>query len=115
VKYRDRVGIIADILKTAVNGAKKTRIMYVANLSYQMLQKYLDEAAAIGFVRSNDIGYEITEKGRVFLERYLQFSDKYSRLRGELECMNKDKSILKSMCERARTSNSEQLRRKCRR
>ena len=34
IKYRDRLDIIADILKVVRDGAKKTRIMYMACLLY---------------------------------------------------------------------------------
>jgi predicted transcriptional regulator len=43
-KYRDGLGIIADILHAAGSGAKKTRIMGVANLSYTLFEKYLARA-----------------------------------------------------------------------
>jgi len=38
---RSSFEIIAEILKTAKNGAKKTRIMYSCGLSYRFVQKYL--------------------------------------------------------------------------
>jgi predicted transcriptional regulator len=41
--YRDRLAIIADILEVANRSVKKTQIMYQANLSYKVLQKYLTE------------------------------------------------------------------------
>jgi len=101
VKYRRRLEIIADILNAAKNGAKKTRIMYVANLSYELLEKYLAEVVNIGFMRLNNDGYEITEKGRLFLERYEQFSSKYLGLQREMENMMFEREVLERMCEAA--------------
>jgi predicted transcriptional regulator len=106
LKYRQRINIIADILNVAGSGAKKTKIMYVANLSYQLLEKYLEETVNIGFVRFNGNGYEVTEKGRLFLEKYAQFSSRYSELKSELEIMMFEKEVLERMCElSARTAS----------
>ena len=90
--------IIADILKAADKGAKKTRIMYVANLSYKLLEKYLKETIRIGFIRFNNDGYELTEKGRLFLERYDNFSVRYSRIKKELQSVLFEKEVLEQMC-----------------
>lgn len=98
VKYRDRLEIMADILNAASLGAKKTRIMYVANLSYRLLEKYLRETIALDllFFGSND--YEVTEKGRSFLEKYKEFSTKYSKVEGELKNMLKERQVLERLC-----------------
>jgi len=98
VKYRRRFEIIADILKAAEDGAKKTRIMYVANLSHGLLEKYLMKTINVGFIRFNNDGYEVTEKGRLFLERYAEFSSKYSKLQRELGNMKFEMEVLERMC-----------------
>jgi predicted transcriptional regulator len=98
VKYRRRFEIIADILKAAENGAKKTRIMYVANLSHMLLEKYLMKTINVGFIRFNNDGYEVTDKGQLFLERYAQFSSKYSKVQRELENMKFEMEVLERMC-----------------
>jgi predicted transcriptional regulator len=99
MKYRDRVDIIAAILNVAGNGAKKTKIMYIANLSYTLLKKYLEEIVGMRFMRFNGDGYGVTEKGRLFLERYAEFSTKYSKLESELELMRFEREVLERMCE----------------
>jgi len=101
VKYRDRLEIITDILNAATSGAKKTKIMYCANLSYKLLEKYLGEAISIGFIRFNNDFYEVTEKGRALLEKYGQFSNKYSRIETTLQGMMFEREALKRMCEPA--------------
>jgi predicted transcriptional regulator len=99
------VGIIADILKIAAQGARKTRIMYVANLSYDLLEKYLEETTmSLGFVQRTADGYGITEKGRAFLERYTQFSSKYSSVEQLIESMESEKRVLEKMCERPQST-----------
>ena len=70
-KYRSRLQIIADVLSVVKEGAKKTRIMYQANLSYKLLTRYLDDVLESGLVRcENGDCYELTQKGREFLARF---------------------------------------------
>jgi predicted transcriptional regulator len=111
VKYRRRLEIIADILNAArKNTVKKTRIMYVANLSHGLLEKYLMEAIHIGFIRFNNNGYEVTEKGQLFLEKYMQFSSKYSKLEKQLENLMFEREVLERMCASALDANSKRNR-----
>jgi len=104
-KNRRRVDIIADILKTATSSAKKTRIMYIANLSYRLLEKYLDETINMGFVQASGNIYEITEKGRGFLDKYVQFSGRYSGLEDKLEDMRFEREVLERMCQPLKRKN----------
>jgi predicted transcriptional regulator len=77
------VEIIADILSIAKDGAKKTQIMYRGNLSYKLLRRYLREVLGAGLVcvgeKSNI--YQLTEKGKTFLEDF----ENYWRSRTEVE------------------------------
>jgi predicted transcriptional regulator len=41
-QYRSRIQIAADILEIAKAGSRKTKIMYLGNLSFDLLQKYLE-------------------------------------------------------------------------
>jgi predicted transcriptional regulator len=99
VKYRDGLRIIADILHAAGSGTKKTRIMGLANLSYRLLEKYLGKTVQTGFLRLNDDGYEVTEKGQAFLEKYEDFSSRYSKLESELQSALFEREVLKRMCQ----------------
>jgi len=98
VKYRGRLEIIADILNAAEKEGKKTRIMYIANLSYSLLEKYLTEVLGMGFVNVINNNYELTEKGRIFLEKFGQFSSRYSKLTEELKAMRFERELLERMC-----------------
>ena len=66
--------VVADILTEALNGAKKTRIMYRANLNFLRFKKYfsvlLDEGliAMVNNPGSGGVVYKTTEKGRALLE-----------------------------------------------
>jgi len=110
VKYRSRLEIIADTLKAVGKGTKKTRIMYVANLSYKLLGKYLDVTLRAGLVRFNSDSYEVTEKGQTFLERFDHFSSRYSKLNRELEDITFEREVLERMCELAEGVNPQPKR-----
>jgi predicted transcriptional regulator len=74
--YRGKLDIIADILAVASRKSKKTQIMYQANLSFRLLQKYLAEvsrASLICFEEETQC-YDLTSKGQEFLEAYRQYS-----------------------------------------
>jgi len=66
--------IIASILESATNGAKKTRIMYRAALNFRQLQRYLPlliKRGLINYAETNKGAvYKTTEKGRDFLQKY---------------------------------------------
>lgn len=98
-KYRGRIEIIADILKASSEPVKKTRIMFAANLSHRILEKYLKETAKVGLISSDNDFYEITEKGRVFLKRYTRFSSEYSILEKKVQNMRFERKVLEEMCE----------------
>jgi predicted transcriptional regulator len=98
-KYRDMLGIIADILRAAGSGSKKTRIMGVANLSYRLFEKYLGRTVQVGFLRLNGDGYEVTERGQAFLEKYLALSSRSSKLENELQSVEFERETLKRMCQ----------------
>lgn len=98
VKYRRRFEIIADIVNVAGTGAKKTRIMYFANLSHKLLEKYLEEALKVGLIHFDSDSYRATEKGQIFLERFGQFSSKYSRIEKDVEALKYEVEVLERMC-----------------
>ncbi len=66
---RSSFDIIAEILKTTKNGAKKTRIMYSCGLSYRFVQKYLSVLLETGLLRIGS-SYYTTDKGMGFLSKY---------------------------------------------
>ena len=61
--------IIAEILRVARNGAKKTRIMYSCNLSYRMTEKFLTYLLEADLLRIGN-SFHTTEKGLRFLKSY---------------------------------------------
>jgi predicted transcriptional regulator len=81
LQHRGRIDIIANILKEAVDGAKKTQILYKCNLSFRQLQAYsnfLLETNLLQVVHSEESNstelFEITDKGHAFLRVYKNIS-----------------------------------------
>jgi len=99
MKYRTKLKIIADILHAARDGSHKTRIMYLANLSYRLLEKYLQSTVEAELLRCNGNKYEVTEKGRIFLEKFEGYSKKVSKVNKELETIRFERQVLEQMCE----------------
>ena len=99
MRYRSRLQIIADILNIVRRGSGKTKVMYLANLSYALLEKYLGETVASGFVSRDRLIYRVTEKGLDFLEKYKDFSSRYSRVSSEMRKMQLEKEALEKLCE----------------
>ena len=70
MKNRSRTEIIGNILDAANGRATKTKIMYVAFLSYQQLKEYLSvliENNLIEYLNGSET-FKITEKGLNFLK-----------------------------------------------
>jgi predicted transcriptional regulator len=80
LKYRSRTDIIAMILRAALNGATKTRIMYGAYLSYAQVKEYLSfliERNLIAYEEGSGI-YRLTENGMKLLRVYEGISEMIS-------------------------------------
>ena len=98
--YRSRLEIIADMLHVASGGAKKTEIMYRANLSYRLLMKYLSEimsAYLVSFERKRRC-YMLTSKGREFLETYKEYARRNKYIEKGLNDVDGKKRLLEQMC-----------------
>jgi len=75
-RKRNNLDITADILRVAEKGAKKTRIVYQANLNFKTLHEYLEKLESAGLLENSvDRGGLITttEKGSEYLDHYEEF------------------------------------------
>ena len=99
--YRSKFDIVADILRVVRDkGAKKTHIMYGANLSYTVLTRYLNavlDACLIKF-ESGKRCYVLTDRGKMFLERYREYSMRSRHLQRQLKNMHAEKKVLEELC-----------------
>ena len=77
----------------------KTRIMFNANLSFSLLEKYLDVALVAGFVGIEGSRYHLTERGHEFLRQYRFFEDRYVRAQKLLESLVCERERLTRFCE----------------
>ncbi len=75
---RSYVDIVAEILRIARKGTKKTRIVYGANLNFKLLNEYLDRLEKAGLIAKDfdeDGLIKTTEKGKKYLQYYEGFKD----------------------------------------
>jgi predicted transcriptional regulator len=78
-KRRDQISIIANILDKARGGARKTQIMYAANLSYTQLNEYITFLLEQGLIRLHKVDkkeiYIATVRGVLFAQMYSELLD----------------------------------------
>jgi predicted transcriptional regulator len=98
--YRRKLDIIADILQVAKEDARKTQIMYQANLSYTVLERYLSKVVAASLICFEDKTglYRLTDKGREYLDAYKRYSRTHKRIAHSLNEANARKKVLEKMC-----------------
>jgi predicted transcriptional regulator len=94
--YRNRMEIAAGILEIAKNGSRKTRIMYLGNLSFDLLQKYLDLLVNLGLLQMRNDKEKIylaTEKGRQFLEDFNELQKHSEVVESKRQSLEKSLSV----------------------
>jgi len=101
-KYRSKLDMIADILSVVVvnNGARKTQIMYDANLSFKVLERYLAKMVRVSLITfEKEVRlYLLTSKGKDFLVAYHEYSKIKKRLDKRLKDIHLKEKALKEMC-----------------
>ena len=93
-KNRDGLSIVVAILTAANRGCSKTHIMRQANLSFNLLEKYLMIVIESGLITLNSRKCHLTESGRDFLRQYRQFEDKYSKANQTMEFLMTERERL---------------------
>ena len=68
-KSRGMIEIMANILETCLEGTKRTRIMYRANLTSRSIKSYLKVLIEQEMLEKSDL-YRTTVKGRIYLEYF---------------------------------------------
>ncbi len=99
-KNRDRLSLVAAILEAANPGTSKTRIMFSANLSFSLLEKYLEVADRAGFIQMNGSKYHLTELGQEFLREYKHFHERYDHAKKMLASLGSERERLASFCDK---------------
>ncbi len=75
---RSEMEINADILQVARNGAKKSHIVYKANLNFKIGKKYLDNLIHSGLLKGpngENSTFRTTEKGVGYLKSFRGLKD----------------------------------------
>ena len=98
MQYRRRYDILADVVRAAGPGAKKTRIMFLANLSHALLKRYLEEAVSLGFLQNSAEMFLVTSRGQEFLAKYDAFRSSSSRVKADVENLRSEVKMLEQMC-----------------
>jgi predicted transcriptional regulator len=67
---RHKLDIMAEILRLSMVGTRKTRLVYLANLNFLMLNKYLKLLEEKGFVYIHSNRIYTTREGAEYLKQY---------------------------------------------
>jgi len=74
---RNRIDITVDILKVAINGAKKTQIVYQANLNHNIAKKYIVLLTDNELIKQQEGLFTTTDKGRAYQEMVKELELQY--------------------------------------
>lgn len=74
-KKRSKFEIIADILQICKHGARKTRIVYDANLNFKIASAYLANLKSHGFIEERGRLIYTTDRGRHLLNMIKKIID----------------------------------------
>lgn len=99
IRHRNEEQIVADILAVIFNGARKTRIMYGANLSYALTSKYLNKLQGCGLIQYDEEAkkYFLTSIGRRYLEEYAEYKTIEEKLISHTSLFEEKKGLLIQM------------------
>jgi len=93
-KHRESLDIVADVLRAASGGAGITRIMYTANLSYKLVERYLKLTLSLDFLNLAGLTYVVTGEGQRFLIKYESFNRRSLEVQGFLKTLEGERDAL---------------------
>ena len=99
IRHRSEEEIVADILAVIFYGARKTRIMYGANLSYALTTKYLSKLLECGLIQYDEEGrkYLLTNTGRRYLEEYAEYKAIEEKMLSHTALFEEKRGVLNQM------------------
>jgi|ECHvirMinimDraft_2_1075157.scaffolds.fasta_scaffold02866_3 predicted transcriptional regulator len=89
-KRRDRYEVIHDILETCRQGARKTALMYKANLSFELAKRYIEDLLSRGIIIRRDEMYFLTVKGKLLLDKLKKYKEAKLILERLMEDLSKE-------------------------
>lgn len=99
-KNRDSLSIIAAILDACNTQTNKTHIMFSANLSFKLLEKYLETLTRSGLIKVEGSKYESTEVGIEFITNFRNVDERYISAQKTLESIESERKKLALLYER---------------
>ena len=103
---RHSLDIVSDMLSAASVKARKTRIMYQANLSFTQVEKYLHSLLENGLLcHDGDSCYSVTQKGLEFLRLYSEYVEHCKQIEDRVGQSAREKLLLEGMCALGRDFN----------
>jgi len=99
IRRRSEAEIVADMLAVIFNGARKTHIMYGANLSYDLTIKYLNKLLECKLIRYDEEvkKYLLTSTGRHYLDEYAEYKDIEEKLISNTSVFEGKRGLLMQM------------------
>jgi predicted transcriptional regulator len=96
---RSEAEIVADILAVIFDGARKTRIMYGANLSYALTRRYLNKLLECKLIQYDEEAkkYLLTRTGRRYLDEYAVYKNIEENLISQTSLFEEKRGILMQM------------------
>ncbi|OGU68424.1 MAG: hypothetical protein A2W30_03165 [Ignavibacteria bacterium RBG_16_36_9] len=99
-KNRDSLSIIAAILDACSTQTNKTHIMFSANLSSKLLEKYLETLTRSGLIKVEGNKYELTEEGLEFITNYRNVHERYISAQKTFKTLESERKKLALVYER---------------
>ena len=81
---RHKLDVIFEILSLAQEGVRRTRLVYLTNVNFSMLRRYLNVLFRMGLIEDRGRMLVTTPKGVRFVEEYDEFTSKWN-FYGEFE------------------------------
>jgi predicted transcriptional regulator len=75
--------------------------MFKANLSFMLLEKYLNLSVNADFVSVEGSTYKLTVRGREYLRQYKLFEERYIRAQKMLETLDSERERLSQSCKQS--------------
>ena len=98
-KHRSGLEIAVDVLSIVSVRTRKTRIMYQANLSFRLIEKYLAVLLEQGLLKC-EAGrcYLITQRGKKFLQMYTEYVERCKKIGDDMDDAHRKRRMLENMC-----------------
>jgi len=75
---RHKLDVIFEILSLAQGGVRRTRLVYLTNINFSMLRRYLNVLFRMGLIEDRGRMLVTTPKGVRFVEEYDEFTSKWN-------------------------------------